>query len=44
MAKPEKLRFDPKEVSGNVLKHLLQPENLNNNTYSVSCKSKLHVP
>ena len=30
VAKPEKSRFDPKEVRGNVLKHLLQPENLNN--------------
>jgi len=44
VAKPEKSRFDPKEVRGTVLKHLLQRENLNNHTYSVSCKSKLHVP
>ena len=43
MAKPEKSGFDPKEVRGNVLKHLLQPENLSDNTYSVSCKSKLYV-
>ena len=42
--KTREIAIDPKEVRGNVLKDLLQPENLNNNTYSVSCKSKLHVP